>query len=61
MEMGRVSPTIRTEEDGQELPTATLTAMGALIGFLLVILGFVTCGWAWTMLNKHKKTKIHAR
>ena len=66
MKAGEISPTINTdsEEDRQELPRVQLlTAMGALMGFLVVLLGFVISGWAWTcwMLNKLRKTKIRAR
>ena len=64
MEAVEVSPTTNPEEDQQELHTAALlSAMGVLVGFLLVLIGFIISGWAWTCwtLNKLRKTKIHAR
>ena len=60
----RYTTTVDTEEsDYGAIPLTTVPVMGALMGFLLILLGFVITGWAWTCwtLIKVKKAKIQVR
>ena len=49
-------------EEGTEC-LIIITSMGALSGFLVVLLGFMTLGWAWTCwkLKKLSRRKIRVR